>query len=386
MNKRLIYHIKSLNKILSTPTPQWFILTNTHMVAGLKKMLIKADYIFCVFSAILFTFGSSGIFNDYIIPLSIASIFFLIGLWLIKGKHLSFPKYLLVYLIFMAIMLIHNLLNDGSLFYSLLFLSAGLYWFIFHNLQILKLQNRFFIFLMFYGLLMAGLFIGFIFYGTNSLDNNSLFLPLYNTTLHNHLGDIWAVIEVGVIYSIIEKKEKWHIPLLIFGALLILQSFSRSALVSLGAGIAYIYYRREDRDNLNRFLLYATIGLSVMFVVLGFAKTTIFSRPYIGEAFSSLISSPLGIGMGKFADISSSTSIAHNIVLEFTTGMGVFSFLFVYWLIKIVKIIFTKKGSVLYGAIFLAILTNFLFDTTYVIPAMIWFWFSSLALVFTDKS
>lgn len=349
---------------------------------GIRKYLKYLDYIFLVATGCLFVFGSVQKYGKYSLPASIALTFFIIGVWLVQGKKIKLPKNFILYLIFLIVLVAHILIFKGDTTYFLLFLSSGLYWLVSANLKEDYLQKLFFPFLVFFGFLMAALYLGFLVSGVNSLGSGSLFLPLYKSTLHNHLGDVWAIILVGVIYKMFQKKEKWQIPLLIFGLLIILQSLSRSAVVSLAVGSFYVYYKEGRGVGSKKIFALVLAATVIMFIFSSTFKTTLFSRPYIAEGINSFLVSPLGIGVGKFGDISKESALAHNIILEILAGMGIFSFIFIYWLIKVFKFLKTQGISVLYSAVFLAIFANFFFDTTYTIPTMVWLWFITLGLIF----
>jgi len=130
-----------------------------------------------------------------------------------------------------------------------------------------------------------------------------------------------------------------------------------------------------------------------LFVFAGAQKITLFSRPYFVQGIVGFVRNPLGIGMGNFIIVSSDSanhlwgmdafsSIAHNIVLEILTGMGVFGFIFLAWLVIILKDVWhnNKTKDIIYQALFVTLGVNFLFDTTYFISTMLWLWFGSLGL------
>ena len=177
-----------------------------------------------------------------------------------------------------------------------------------------------------------------------------------------------------------QKFQKWHIPLFIIGISMVLMSFSRSAILSLIVGSLYIYYK-SDRMKIPQWATITILLLSAfIFLYFGIFKTTLLSRPYIFESIASLIKYPLGIGVGNFNKISVESSATHNVILEFVTGMGILSAIFIVWLLKVYKSLKEVCVNVLYTAMFLAIFVNFLFDVTYTIPTMNWLLFSTLAL------
>jgi len=135
-----------------------------------------------------------------------------------------------------------------------------------------------------------------------------------------------------------------------------------------------------------------------LFVFAGAQKITLLSRPYFVQGIVGFIRNPQGVGMGNFGSISSDpanhllgmsdlSSVAHNIILEILTGMGVFGFAFLAWLAVVLKGIWrnNKKNDIVFQAIFISLGVNFLFNTTYCIPAMLWLWFATLGLAQSKK-
>jgi hypothetical protein len=97
--------------------------------------------------------------------------------------------------------------------------------------------------------------------------------------------------------------------------------------------------------------------------------------------------------MGNFREISKDpgnhilgfwgfSSVAHNIALEVLSGLGILGFVFVYWLYKVLSDLWSDKSkkNILYKSVFFALTVNFLFDSTYFIPTMLWLWFTTLGL------
>lgn len=178
---------------------------------------------------------------------------------------------------------------------------------------------------------------------------------------------------------------------MLMGLFLLVVSMSRSAYVAVAIGAYYIFWRlgleKTHRKLFNIFL----IVVIAIFIFVGAFKPTLFDRPYFVEAILGIVKNPLGLGMGHFLEVSTvfkdlspsfGTSIyTHNIILEFTLGMGIFSIPFFWWLIKVLySLIKDKKTATLFSAIFLALFANFLFDITYSIPVFVFLWFISLGL------
>jgi hypothetical protein len=211
--------------------------------------------------------------------------------------------------------------------------------------------------------------------------NENLFRPILSVPYHNHIGDLWAIILVATIYLMSLKTRTWHFPIIVIGLIMLTVSFSRSAVLSLGAGALYIFYNSPVKAKLKKYLLVIITVCVILFIYFGLYKTTLFARPYFAEALTSLIKYPLGTGVGNFSKVSPETSLAHNIILEIGLGMGLFSIGFIVWLVRTFKQFTENNKGILYKAVFLALFVNFCFDITYVVPAVIWLWFSVLALI-----
>jgi len=349
---------------------------------NIKKVLYFYDYIILAVLGILIFFGSTPIYNSYTLPISIVSVLILLGFWLIRGRKIEIPKNYILYLVFAVLLLVHYFVFGGEITYFLLFLSGGLYWLSIYNLRDF-VSKYFFTFQITFGFVMTGVYMVSIARGVYFSSSNDLFLPIASGVLHNHLGDLWAIILVGVYYKITQKYQWWQIPIVIFGLAIIAQSFSRSAIVALIAGALYVYYKSEKKKEMKKIFKISLVIVTLLFLFVSAFKTTLFSRPYYLEGLNSFIRSPLGIGMGNFSKVSPESLLAHNIVLEVISGIGIFSAVFIVWLIKVFKSFAGGSSNILYKALFLAIFVNFFFDTTYTIPAMIWIWFSTLALAFT---
>jgi len=350
-----------------------------YVIAKLKKILRYSDIFFLVISCSLFIFGSTTSFKDYTLPISIAGVIALFGIFLIQKKKILLPKSFLLYFLFLIVLIFHTLKFKSSSNFALLFLSGGAFWVAIYNLKD-YVSKLFFPFLIALGFSMAGVYLISNALGMSYLHANNLFLPLGAYILHNHLGDLWAIILVGLLYKMSVKVKGWHIPILILGIIFIALSLSRSAVVSLIVGVVYVYYKSDKLKLSKGWIISIIAGAVLIFLYSSSFKSILFSRPYLVESIKIFVRRPLGLGMGNFYKISPESSVAHNIILEFVVGMGIFSFPFIVWIIGVLRNFWENKSGVLYQAIFLAIFTNFLFDTTYTIPTMLWLWFVSLAL------
>jgi len=97
---------------------------------------------------------------------------------------------------------------------------------------------------------------------------------------------------------------------------------------------------------------------------------------------------PGGVGIGNFKTVSFSFNpetfsySAHDLFLETLAELGWPGMALLVWAIYSVFKILGEKSEegLIPRAIFLALTVNFLFDSTYKIPTMIWIWFLSLGL------
>lgn len=341
----------------------------------------KTDLAFLLIYGILFIFGATGTYKNDAVILSIVNGILFIGIKLIQNVKIQIPKNFYLYSVFLLSLLIHSLFFDGKFDYLWIFLSGGLYWFHFYNMK--AVVSRYFLyFLILSGIIMTSLFIYSNIHSVYFLSEANLFLPTSLLITHNHIGDLWAIILVAIVFLISQRVRWWHFLAITTGLVMIALSQSRSAIVALGVGVAYIFYTSADKKDLKKYLFAILTICLVLFIYFGIYKTTLFARPYFLEAVIGLQKFPAGTGTGNFSKISVASSLTHNIVLEIVSGMGVYSIVFIMWILKIFQLFIQKKSNTLYTALILAISTNFMFDTTYTIPTMIWLWFASLALIY----
>ncbi len=312
----------------------------------------------------------------------------------------KFPNSLVLYELFLIVLLLYQIIGMNSKYslkFLLLFLSGGVFWIAFYNLK--KVNLKFITDLI--------IVLGLIYLGINIF--NSIFYSsefyyqslIYQATLnHNHIGDYWVLVALISYSRFMEKKNKANIILLIISIMVIVISGSRSALLSLFvAGFYYIYKNKIIISKQFNYILFT--GLILFFFYMSFGKTTIFSRLFLLLPIFEKKFNLFGLGMGNyykfFQDIDESTkatvgfsSVAHNIVLEVITGIGIFSFTFIVWLISNLKEMFTlnfeHKSNYLFPSLFLAMTINFMFDATYLIPTMFWLWLIFLGLLQSKNS
>jgi|GEM_PF-4329166 len=213
------------------------------------------------------------------------------------------------------------------------------------------------------------------------------------TINHHHLGDWWSLGVVAIVgYQVKGGKGWWKWILVILGIVIVGYSQSRSAIVATVVGVGYLWWEGRTRTLRTRGFGGLVALMGAMFVGIGVRKTTLFSRIYFLEGVQGLIKQPMGVGMGSFVEISREysrqiyyskevwSSYAHNLPLEVLSGLGIVGGgLFVWWLGRRIWQLREKSGGVV-AAIWIATLTNMLFDYTYMIPAYLWIWFLALGV------
>lgn len=299
---------------------------------------------------------------------------------LIKKGSIDTPHHFSLYSIFVLIVIAHTYFFRGAYLFFWLFLSGGLYWLMIYNFRDLYAKRLTFI-LILLGLLMSAAYVYSLISPITTPNLVSLFAAPTDFLKHSNLGDLWAVILVGTAYLAIKSKTKLLIPIFVLGTYFLIISYSRTALVSFAVGFFYIISQQGLRWK-KTIISALIILLSALFLYMGLSKTTIFDRPYFMEAVQGLIKYPFGTGLGNFDKVSTLTNYVHDLPLEIVSGMGIFSIIFIVWILGIIKRIFLNKKQINVEAagMFLAIFISFLFDTTYTIPGMIWVWFAALAL------
>ncbi len=357
-------------------------------------------FILVLVGALLFL-GGLGVETIIVQYVGILVGILLLVLSIVWRKKIEFPSGSLLYIIFLALMsLSMTWSKDGqaSFEYLTLFLSGGLFWVSFYNLR-KEFKGGFGKLVIILGLIFGILFVASSLLGVGSVNGRSLYLQASMSKNHNHLGDLWAPVLVVIGYLLIKTQKRLYWLLAAIGVYFLAISLSRAAYVALAAGLIYLFAKQgwlvKHKKALKLFML-VFVALSIF---AGAQKITLLSRPYFGQAIVGFTRNPLGVGMGNFGILSSDpanhllgmsgfSSIAHNIVLEILTGMGVFGFAFLAWLIVILKEVWSnnKKKDIIYQAIFVSLGVNFLFDTTYFVPAMLWLWFTALGLAQTKKN
>jgi hypothetical protein len=211
------------------------------------------------------------------------------------------------------------------------------------------------------------------FYGPSSLIVEA---SMYQN--HNHLGDWWMIILVGVIWA----KEWWGVlPVLA----MILISRSRSAVLGVLAGMGYIAFAGEYLRRYRKVFVAIGLGLGLIFAIQGTGKITLGARDFYIQSIAGLKTYPLGVGLGNFGVISRDAQfhwwgrgdlslVVHNVLLEWTSGagwLGLVGWIFIGWLSW--RRGFKAAGLIgKWRAVYWAMLINFLFDSTYLVPSMWW--------------
>lgn len=361
------------------------------MASGLNK---KYWHFILLLVGILLFFGGLGIevvLVQYFGILMGLALLFLTKLW--KGK-IKLPHGFRIFALFLAVFLTSIIWSQdrrGSFEFLILFIGGGLFWLAFYNLKE-KFRDGFPWVVIFLGLAFGGSFVICKYLGGPNFGYSSLFL--FNTPAreHNHLGDFWALVLIVAAYLLAKKRKKLTLPLIGLGGYFLAISLSRASYVALIAGILYLFSRKGFSKH-KKLVWFFIVSLIALFLYTGTIKSTLLSRPYFVQAIIGFLRHPLGVGVRNFAAISSDPAnqlfgmkgfsiLAHNIILEFMTGMGIFSLVFIVWLTKVIQGIWQNKSpkTLLFQALFITLGVNFLFDYTYIIPTMLWLWFMSLGL------
>jgi len=322
----------------------------------------------------------------------ITGILLFLYTWNFTKGEILLPKGFKLFVVFLVLLFL-NVLWSGhkasTREYFVNFVTSGLLWISVFNLR------QFFLPRIDKLIVVAGVFFSVFFFisyfsGINVIDNGWSFFSYNPASNHMHLGDLWVIIAILCVYWL-KQKFRWRIlPLLGISIFLLAISLSRSAYLALGVGLFYLYFQKVKPGWIVKISI---LIIPVLFIFASFSKSIFSARPYFIQGLQGIINRPFGVGMGNFFEISRRyfetklTTIAHNLILEVFVGMGIFGLVFVGWLTSIVVDIIRSKGKsgLVYAGIFFAILANFMFDTTYTIPTMLWIWFMSLGLAQPSK-
>lgn len=312
---------------------------------------------------------------------SLVVVVMLVVSWQLAGNKLKLPKDWWIYSLFLLILAIsintNSLIGIDSWLYWWLFFNAGLWWVAGFNVGQLKKD---------YGMrLLVALAVGYLVVGVyrtwfggsgGSLLSLAGGKPFPGS--HRHIGDIWALIGiVGVDYWL--KRKPIVAGLLIaFSMVVMMMSFSRSAVLAFIIGAVYVFRRPK------RWLL--IVGILLFLGVSSF-KPTLGVREYYIQAILGLWQYPQGVGMGNFYKISQNpiakrfglgegTQMAHNLVFEILAGMGWWGWVYVVWLALAYRRVFDTKdqGGRLNRALLIGFGVLFMLDYVYLNPTMLWLW------------
>jgi hypothetical protein len=339
------------------------------------------DYFFLISAVVFLALGSIGIYGELFLLLGMVNAICALGYKIFQTGSLLIPKTFSLYSLFLFVLLIHTLVTDGNITFLWIFLSGGLVWLEVFNYK--EIFSKYFTpILIILGILMGGFYFYSLSFPMGPSSLASLFSASTEIIKHSDIGDLWAVVLVGVFYLFSKKRQLLYLPLFLIGTYFLAISFSRSALLALAVGIFYIFEMSKSRKKLKNILIISLLCITGLFIYAGMSKTVLFSRPYFWQAITGFVRYPLGTGLGNFSVLNAGTNLVHDIFLEVFSGMGIFSVFFIYWLYRVLRNLFSARNiSVEASAVFLAILVDFSFITTYTIPAFIWLWFISLGLM-----
>ena len=306
-----------------------------------------------------------------------------------NGRKLNMPKGHRSYLAFLAIILISFLVRGTGIegqYFLTLFLAGGAFWLAFYNLEKAfgeKLINI----ILGLGIAFGALFVWYL--GSGYVPEGGWNLYLFSTVYrnHNHIGDLWAVVLLLGISRLFIKRKVYFWGLMGLGLYFLFVSYSRSGLLAFAVGAVYLFSRKDWTEKYRLLFISLVVVVCGIFLATSLGKTIFFSRPYFNQAIWGIIHYPQGAGLGNFKMVSSLfevgtySSIVHNILLEVLVGVGWLGLVFVVWLVYTLWKVLKEAGSdKVFKAIFLALSVNFMFDSTYAIPTMVWLWFLSLGL------
>lgn len=356
-------------------------------------------YLSLLLTFVLLFWGGLGIYQNLLYLFAfLVGVGQIIYVWVEKGK-IKIPENFYLFILVLVLIALNVFWSEQrvkTVEYLKIFSLGGVFWLTYYNLRnyYVKVFDKYIFFL---GIAFAGIFFASLQNGTSPTYILSPFSYKEGYS-HLHIGDLWAVVLVVVGLLSLSKIRAWHIFALGLGSYLVILSLSRSAYVSILAGSLFAIYKLQGSKSKRVLEILVLIAVGLI-IFAGLRKPTLLVRPYYVQALLGIPKYIFGVGMGNFFKISSGfegnvwlgfpnvSTMTHNIVLEFFSGLGVLGATFLYWLVKVVKQIISEqvdKGLV-YKVAFLALTANFMFDTTYSIPTMLWLWFMLLGLSFDNK-
>jgi hypothetical protein len=282
--------------------------------------------------------------------------------------------------------------NDKLYHYWMLFFTGGLWWWVGNSYKqhIRALLPAYILFL--------GLFFGlFAFMYLHEV------IPIYipggyglgyyftEAQVHHPVGNLMALVVIVLASQSVQHK-RWFIKVgMLISLGLIMWSLSRAAVVSLLIGMLLMFSNLKSKRQVRLLLL----GAGIAILLMGLFKPIIHTRQYWIQSLISLAYYPLGVGVGNFGKISSDERVhlfgfegysmtPFNIVLEWWSGLGIFSLIFIIWVFRMSKRLlrhtFWRDEGVVSMALLAALSVQFMLSYSYFIPTLLWLWFVLLGL------
>jgi hypothetical protein len=191
------------------------------------------------------------------------------------------------------------------------------------------------------------------------------------------------------LYQFLKKKKKFYLVLLAFSVFFIVISFSRTALISIAAGLLYLFFFNKDFFKYKKMAILLFVLAVVIFLFEGASKSIFDHVIYYIQSMYAFYKHPFGIGMGNFGELfdfrmrgTTNSIYTHSLPLEVLAGTGIFGVPFFIWLYKVIKDVFfvRKNGGLIYRLMALVLLIDFTFNMAYMIALMFWILFMSLGL------
>jgi hypothetical protein len=353
---------------------------------------------------ILFAAGGLGIINIWFEWAGMIVFALLLYLLFINRGNLKFPPNFKTFLAVLLLLLINVLFSHNqqeTLKYLFMFVGGGALWiFAFnlsdkqnireHSIKILLLLGLFFAQYTLIGILRhSELIRSFSLISYSSISRN-----------HHNIGDFFSLIALLSVYKLFNSKNNkisWYL-LNFISFVFIFYSRSRSALLSLGIPMLIMFRQNGIYKKYKKISIAVMVLLVVVTLFFAQRKSLLFSREYFIQGLAGLIHNPLGVGVGNFEEISSNTSnqimgatsfssVAHNLPLEFLTGLGIFGLVFLYFYVRVaIDSIRNYKTDPVSCLMFLSLSVNFLTHFTYAIPVMLWLWFLLMGLIYPQNT
>jgi len=225
--------------------------------------------VFLIFSLeLLLIFGGLGVEEEYIKYLGIlVGVLLLVVVWIQKRKIL-FPKFIIAYSLFLLLFLINTFVVSVDAKKSLeafsLFLCGGLFWVALYNFKA-ELANKFAYLIIFLGVIFGFLTHFYELFDLKKISPWGLYAESSAYYNHNHIGDLWALVLLVVIFYLIRTPKKYIYWLLIpLGVYFLIISQSRSALLSLFVGL---YYLAENRGLIGKYKKAFLAAVSILAII-----------------------------------------------------------------------------------------------------------------------